>query len=324
MTHVIKVRNVNEALGEGFAWLKVAGVTEDSRNGAVCVAPGPVITEYSHPTERVLFNADRDANPVFHLLESIWMLAGRSDSAWLLPYNKRMKIYAEESGNIHGAYGKRWRSFFGFDQILSIIRELSSNPNSRRAVMAMWSPAADLGANKKDLPCNTHIYFDVRNGLNMTVCCRSNDALWGAYGANVVHFSMLQELIAAGLGVSVGVYRQMSNNFHAYTDVPTVAKFLDCPPTWHSKYPGPVVPMILQSETIDEFYTDCHTLLRDGAVGVFNTSFFHRVVSPLMSVYDMRKAGDRWWRAALAGVADCDWKRAFVEWADRREDGSSK
>ena len=32
--------------------------------------------------------------------------------------------------------------------------------------------------------------------LCMTVCNRSNDMLWGAYGANVVHMSMLQEFVA--------------------------------------------------------------------------------------------------------------------------------
>lgn len=320
MTHIIRVRNVNHALGEGFAWLKVAGILEDSRNGPVSVAPGPVITEYTHPTERVLFNADRDANPVFHLLEAIWMFAGRNDSAWLLPYNARMKEYAEDNGSIHGAYGYRWRQFFGFDQIRALVKELRTNRNSRRAVMSMWSPAADLGVDKRDLPCNTHIYFDLRGGrLNMTVCCRSNDILWGAYGANAVHFSMLQELVAFAVEAPVGVYRQMSNNYHAYTSVPTVAKFLDMPPVFDQPYPAPVVPLLQNDETYQSFIEDCVTLLEEGETSVFHTSFFRRVVAPLKRAYDMRKAGARTWKVSLDGAAVCDWRQSFIEWAERRD-----
>src|ERR1035437_1373505 len=103
MTTIIKVRNVEEALGEGFQWLKVAGLNETSRNGPVRVAPGPVLTEYSHPQERVVFNPVRDANPVFHLLESLWMLAGSDSVGFLLPYNARMAEYADSDGFLHGA-----------------------------------------------------------------------------------------------------------------------------------------------------------------------------------------------------------------------------
>jgi hypothetical protein len=52
--------------------------------------------------------------------------------------------------------------------------------------------------------------------LDLTVCCRSNDAIWGAHGANAVHFSVLQEYLAARIGVGVGTMYQWSNNYHAY------------------------------------------------------------------------------------------------------------
>lgn len=325
MTHVIKVRNVNDAVHEGFWWLKVAGVDEGSRNGPVRVAPGPVVTEYSHPRERVLFDPDRDANAVFHLLESLWMLAGRDDSKSLLPYNARMAEYAEPSGTIHGAYGYRWRNAFGFDQILAIVQELKAKPSSRQCVMQMWQASIDLGADVKDRPCNTHIYFQVRNNsegkpsLQMTVCCRSNDALWGAYGANAVHFSILQELMAHAIGVEVGTYTQFSNNFHAYTNVPVAAKWLDLPPeTMERPYPT-IYPLLQSYETIEDFFMDCTTLFNPRLSQTWNTSFFHRVVAPLRQVYDARKLKSRTWKVQLDHVADCDWKQAFTEWAARRE-----
>ena len=320
MSHVIRARNVEQALGEGFAWLKVAGVDEPSRNGPVRVAPGPVITEYLQPTERVLFNPTRDANPVFHLLESLWMLAGENKNDFLLPYNARMAEYSEPDGTIHGAYGHRWIHHFDHNQVSQVIYELSKRPTSRQAVIAMWDPNEDTDHKKKDRPCNTHIYFDTRGGgLNMTVCCRSNDALWGAYGANAVHFSILQELIASELKLPVGKYRQMSNNLHAYTEVPVAAEFLDHPPEHDGSYPHQIVPLLLPTEHLIDFTLDCRNLVRGTNFGGLNTSFFHRVVMPLKASYDARRAGDAEWRAPLAGMADCDWKTAYIEWASRRE-----
>jgi hypothetical protein len=49
---------------------------QGSRAGDVLVAPHPVMSVTSIPTERVLFDPARDANPFFHLFESLWMLAG--------------------------------------------------------------------------------------------------------------------------------------------------------------------------------------------------------------------------------------------------------
>jgi thymidylate synthase len=54
--------------------------------------------------------------------------------------------------------------------------------------------------------------------LDLTVLCRSNDVVWGAYGANAVHFSVLQEYLAGRIGVDVGVMYQFSNNYHGYVD----------------------------------------------------------------------------------------------------------
>jgi hypothetical protein len=50
----------------------------------------------------------------------------------------------------------------------------------------------------------------------MTVYNRSNDLVWGMFGSNVVHFSMLLEFIAISVGVSIGTYTQVSCNPHIY------------------------------------------------------------------------------------------------------------
>jgi thymidylate synthase len=185
------------------------------------MAPFPVTTEYAHPEQRVVFWPQRDANPFFHLYEALWMLAGRNDLAPLMRYAKQMADYSDDGVFIRGsAYGHRWRTMFGMNQLEMIADELKKNPDSRRCVLQMWSTERDLGVISKDLPCNLTATFQInhRGELELCVFCRSNDIIWGAYGANAVHFSMLQEYMATWLGVPMGPYRQISINWHAYVD----------------------------------------------------------------------------------------------------------
>ena len=111
--HTIDVRNVNEALPLGIAYLRRHGVWEDTRAGRALVAPCPVATVYAHPRERVMFSGLRDANPFFHLMESLWQLAGRRDAAFPNNFVRDFgERFAEPDGNIHDAHGYRWRHAF--------------------------------------------------------------------------------------------------------------------------------------------------------------------------------------------------------------------
>lgn len=216
---IIDARNVNDAYAEATYKMSMVGVPKDSRVGKTLSAPWPVMTVYRRPTERMLMDFERDANPFFHIFEGIWMLAGRNDVAWLAQFNPRMAEFSDDGVTFHGTYGFRWREHFGVDQLKCLIQELRANKGSRRIVLAMWDPGADLGkiATGLDVPCNTTVYLLVREGvLDMTVCCRSNDIIWGCYGANAVHMSMLQEFIAQAISMPVGRYYQISNDWHIY------------------------------------------------------------------------------------------------------------
>ncbi len=322
----IKVRNVNHAFVEGLWALKTSGVEQASRNGPVLVLPEPMLTVYTSPTERVLYEPRRDANPVFHLMEAIWMLAGRNDSGVMSAYNANFLSYAEADGSVHGAYGARWRGLWG-DQLMQAASMLKKNPDSRRVVVQMWAADRDLGADKKDVPCNTHIYFDLMGGvLNMTVCNRSNDMLWGAYGANVVHFSFMQEWMAAAVGVDVGVYRQFSNNFHLYTDLPMVQDLRTNPPTevvdpyGHVGFQGWYNVRLVQAsygETAVRFLEDCERFFSVNDPSELDTQFMRTVALPLRQAYLARKNSTGDWRDH--GAAECDWTAAFEQWCERRE-----
>lgn len=326
---VITARNVNDALREALWWLKVAGVVADSRNGRVLMAPGPVTTVYQQPLERVMFSPLRDANPFFHLMESLWMLGGKNDVAFPAAFAKQIAEYSDDGEILHGAYGHRWRMFFGIDQIAYIINLLRCDLRTRRAVLTMWD-AADLDvadAGGKDVPCNTHAYFSaVRGVLDMTVCCRSNDAIWGAYGANAVHFSMLQQFIAEAIGVPIGALYQVSNNLHIYTDRLDVQRLFgvntgDVLYSSDDRYTHPSVhpvSLIAPDETEEEFLSDVAALLR-GAAGEYSTDFFCGTVDVIHKAHNAHKAGHSANALIFARTVEApDWRIACVEWLERR------
>lgn len=222
--HVIYGDNINHAYAKGVEFFARSFVGHgvrvlESRDGPTLEATSPVTTVYGHPCQRILFDPVRNANPFFHFFETLWMLAGREDVKWLSYFLGDIAKYSDDGKRYHGAYGYRLRGI-DHDQIGWVIRHLHEDPNSRRATLSIFSHLFDHRPSK-DIPCNTTVSFSLRAGrLHMTVFCRSNDMLWGAYGANVVQFSTIQELIAACLGVQVGTYTQISNSFHVYTARP--------------------------------------------------------------------------------------------------------
>jgi hypothetical protein len=216
--YVIEANDVNEALAKGLVLIQKEGIKVESRNGMTLEMPAPVATVYKHPRHRVLMSRVRDANPFFHLMEALWIIAGRSDVEFLAEFNKHMGDYSDDGIEFNAPYGYRLRKAFGQDQIDTVIKTLTRDPNSRQAVCQIWD-TEDLDKYTKDKACNMSIVFRMRNQrLGMTVYNRSNDMIWGAYGANVVQFSMIQEYVAASLGVNMGTYTQVSNSFHVYTE----------------------------------------------------------------------------------------------------------
>lgn len=224
---VIYARNPNEALAKGIGTIKQYGEVVESRNGPTLELPQPCATVYSKPWERVLISSVRDANPFFHLMEAMWILAGRYDVKFLNEFNSRMVDYSDDGKSFNAPYGYRMRvqvgdqgSLLCTDQVAKVIEILKKDPGSRQAVLQIWSEE-DLDKQTKDKACNMSVVFRIRQGkLCITVYNRSNDMIWGAYGANVVQFSMLQEYVAAHLGLPLGEYTQITNSYHVYTTGP--------------------------------------------------------------------------------------------------------
>jgi len=337
----IDSRNANQALPEAVRKLYTRGNYQDTRNGGAIVFDAPVTTVYQKPKERVVFWPERDANPFFHLMESLWMLAGRNDVEFVKRFVKRMESFSDDGQTFNGAYGYRWRQHFGFDQINEVVANLTTNPNSRRELISMWDADNDLSLESLDLPCNLQALFQInsKGSLDMMVTNRSNDIVWGAYGANCVHFSYLQEYVATLIGVEVGRYYQVSFNLHAYTDTyeqvkPLAKKASDLFSGYSSCYyeNGLVEPYPLIS--IDGQHWD-HELKKfieivmrgddrsNLVASSFNEPFFNDVAYPMYMAHSTFKSlkGRRKYQKSYEWATKCqasDWRFAAQEWVERR------
>lgn len=347
-----KACNVNDAFAQlvkAFNAGELDTITTSSRNGPVLQAVHPVTICYENPRQRVLMNKARDANPFFHLFESLYMLSGGQLIKPLAHYVSNMKNYSDDGVTQNGAYGHRWLNLHT-NQVSIIINHLQDQPNSRRAVLQMWDVSRDLKkiddqfkdimyyhpgwtpkkyGTSKDVCCNLSCVFMQRdvNGtqyLDMTVFNRSNDLIWGALGANVVHFSFLQEYIANCLGVQVGRYHQVSSNMHVYVDNWK-------PEEWLSNKVqlgyGPVLqqcrhPLLTDRARFDaelDMFVDAYSYLNREDIK-FEEPFLQKVAKPMCLAFNAHK--DRDYKAAyghLAEVDSDDWRVAGYYWIGKRE-----
>lgn len=323
--YVIKGANVNDIFVPAMQAIKSLGKEVSPRGMRTLEMPQPVTTTYLYPRERVLLISERDANPFFHLFESLWILAGRNDVEWLSQFNSRMREYSDDGKTYNAPYGYRLRAEFGFDQIQNVIELLKTDPSTRRAVLQIWNCKKDL-KESLDIPCNDLVMFKVRdNKLNMTVCNRSNDAIWGAYGANVVQFSMLQEYIANKIGMDVGVYNQVSDSLHVYPDNPKWKVLSELPYRDNDFYKYDIQPYPLGADH-PLWDVDLKLFMEQAApsyVGYidwqkYHTSFFRYVAIPMFkSWYHYKHFGKGLIQAET--IRATDWKAAAIQWLRKRE-----
>ena len=304
----IVVRNVNEAYLQGRKLLRDNGQLNAQRRGEmVRELPYPVTTIYQNPRERVLFCPGRRANPFFHLMEAIWMLAGRDDVEWISKYNKRMKEYSDDGIAFNAPYGHRWHY-----QLYRAVDQLKADPYTRHASI-MIGHSRDFVMKTKDVPCNLVVSFNYTRGrLNMTVFCRSNDAIWGAYGANVVHFSILHEVVAHFSGLPMGWYAQISNNFHEYVDVADKHIIRTFPDPYIKNFVK--VQAIPDGTELDEFIDECIAFC--GGSLDFDNEFLHEVAVPMRAAWDYYRGGDMHKaRNSLESMPlTSDWSLAALQW----------
>lgn len=303
---------------DAMTQLRVGGIDENSRNGRVKALPGPVLLTLKDPTERVLFDPNRQANPYFHVMETVWMFAGMQTSKWLEQFNSNISSFAD-NGFINGAYGRRWRRWTaGHDQILRAVAALNQDRTSRQVVIAMWDPTKDQYPKEvADRPCNTHLYFRVvQDKLDMLVCNRSNDVVWGMAGANAVHMTYLHELIATATRIPLGTYRVVTNNLHVYEHHwPLMEAAWQVYDHYEREGIDPY-PVLFPNEPVATLLNQCERFILDEDYFP-SCNWLRHVALPMREAYKVRKAGgdESGW---LNKIAAPDWRLACEMWRDWR------
>lgn len=199
---------LRQVLAEGDD-VKVRGAsTKELRHAAVTL---------ERPLERSIGTPGRHNDVFAAIAETMWVLAGRDDLAFLRHYVPRAPDFSDDDGKTwRGAYGPRLRNWAGADQIRNVVELLRQDPSSRRAVMSLFDPARDM-QDSRDIPCTNWLTFTIRNGaIDMAVGVRSNDVIWGFSGINSFEWSVLQEMLATWLSVDVGQVTYFVGSLHVY------------------------------------------------------------------------------------------------------------
>lgn len=316
---IVDALNVEDAYGKLCRISMSKGRRADSRNGPVVSVEGPTILKMKNPNDRVLYDVQRNANPFFHLFESLWMLAGSNEVKFVQQFNSQIGAYSDDGETFNAAYGHRWRRHFGYDQIARSIEMLRANTYDRRVVITQWDPRGDLGSASLDIPCNQQIMPRVYEGkLNFLTTNRSNDLIWGLMGANAVHLTVLMELMARALDLPLGEWVHVSNNLHIYERHWDLARSVTPYPMY---LPRPKnQPLLVEGETYEDFIQDCECFIT-GQDDDFRTEFFDGTVAPLIQGWHKwRRDGDLDGAIYDASCVEADdWRKACVQWLKRKQ-----
>ena len=168
----------------------------------------PILT-----SKRVSFNAART--------ELLWMLHGRTDLKYLEDNGvKYWRPDYERSGRTDGTlgpvYGKQWRDFNGVDQLESLVKDISINPNSRRLIVSAWNPAE-----MPDMvlpPCHYGFQVYINNGkMDLIWTQRSVDVFLGL-PYDIAIYGLLLEMLAKGAKLKPGRLIGQLGDCHLYNN----------------------------------------------------------------------------------------------------------
>lgn len=244
---------INDFLVKSSHLLLKYGVPRETRGMKCYELPEPFLFKITEPTARLVTIPERKWNVYLPYAESLWLASGRNDMSFITHYLSRMADFSDNGQYMRAGYGPRLRAYDGERQDYQISNSLSSEThivdqfkyvadcfgkdiNTRRAVINIDDTMKDEfdvdGVLKvtKDIPCTRLLHF-LRNGmtgkLDLTVYMRSNDMLWGASAVNIFNFTFMQEYFSSILGMEIGNYYHIANNFHYYEDKRGMLETLD-------------------------------------------------------------------------------------------------
>jgi thymidylate synthase len=154
--------------------------------------------------------------------ELLWFLKGDTNIGYLR--DNKVTIWdewADAEGNLGPVYGYQWRSWptpdgKHIDQIAEVIKQIKSNPDSRRMIVSAWN-VADIP--KMALaPCHAFFQFYVANGrLSCQLYQRSADIFLGV-PFNIASYALLTMMVAQVCGLKAGDFVHTLGDAHLYSN----------------------------------------------------------------------------------------------------------
>jgi thymidylate synthase len=156
------------------------------------------------------------------IYELLWFLKGETNIAYLKEHGVKIwDEWADENGDLGPVYGKQWRNWPGadgktYDQIADIIKQIKTNPDSRRMIVSAWN-VAEL-PKMALMPCHTIFQFYVADGkLSCQLYQRSADVFLGV-PFNIASYALLTIMIAQVCNLEPGDFIHSFGDVHIYNN----------------------------------------------------------------------------------------------------------
>jgi thymidylate synthase len=153
--------------------------------------------------------------------ELLWFLNGETNINTLNKAGVTIwDEWADSQGNLGPVYGKQWRAWATpqgtIDQMEQLIKEIKTNPNSRRLIVNAWN-VGEL--DKMALPpCHVLFQFYVANHqLSCQLYQRSADAFLGV-PFNIASYALLVHMVAQQCDLEVGEFIWAGGDCHLYSN----------------------------------------------------------------------------------------------------------
>jgi thymidylate synthase len=187
------------------------------------------------------------------IYELLWFIKGDTNVKYLQEHGVKIwDEWARPDGDLGPVYGKQWRSWQGadgktYDQLMDIIHQLKTNPDSRRMIISAWN-VADLH-DMALMPCHSLFQFYVANNkLSCQLYQRSADVFLGV-PFNIASYALLTMMMAQVCNLELGEFVHTFGDVHIYTNHLEQVKLQ----LTRSPYPLPQMNINSERKNIDEF-----------------------------------------------------------------------
>ena len=163
------------------------------------------------------------------VLELLWFLRGDGNARWLQERGVTIwNEWAAPAGSLGPVYGVQWRSWptpdgGHVDQIAEVVKQLRTNPDSRRILVSAWN-VAEL-SKMALLPCHALFQFYVapavapatRGTLSCQLYQRSADIFLGV-PFNIASYALLTHMLAQQCELDIGDFVWTGGDCHLYAN----------------------------------------------------------------------------------------------------------